>query len=52
VINADWVIHLLPDELEAQLCGQVKISLDDWKANTEYKGFILGSYSPIVLWFW
>ena len=30
----------------------MKISLEDWKANTEYKGFKLGAYSPVVQNFW
>ena len=39
-------------ELESQLCGQTEIKLDDWKNNTEYKGFVMGGFSPVVLRFW
>ena len=41
------------DELEAQMCGQVRIDLDDWKNNTEYRDFMMsGKLSWTIRWFW
>ena len=52
VICSAWVEHLTVDEFEAQLCGRKEISLADWRAHTELKGFKMGSYSPTVRLFW
>jgi HECT-domain (ubiquitin-transferase) len=44
---------MTPDELEAQMCGQVKIDLDDWKNSTEYRDFMMsGKLSWTIRWFW
>lgn len=50
VIPHDWLSIFNSDELEAAICGQSFIDLEDWKANTEYKGFKSGS--KIVENFW
>lgn len=38
------------EELEAAICGQGHIDLEDWKANTEYKGFKSGSKTVENFW--
>ena len=52
IIQHEWLSFMTVQELESQLCGQTEIKLDDWKNNTEYKGFVMGAYSPVVLRFW
>ncbi len=39
VIPSDWLKIFTSDELEAAICGNSHIDLDDWKSNTEIKGF-------------
>ena len=50
VIPQSWVKIFSSDELEAAICGNAHIDLDDWKANTELKGF--GKWSQTVKRFW
>ena len=51
VIQQTWVSSVFTtDELEAAICGDPKISLDDWKANTEIKGYLV--WSRTVRRFW
>lgn len=45
VVPYDWIAHLTAEELEVQLCGQSVIDLDDWRENTEYRGFLMTSIS-------
>lgn len=52
VVPYEWIAHLTPEELEVQLCGQSVIDLDDWKENTEYRGFFLANVSASVTRFW
>lgn len=52
VVPLDWISHLTPEELEAQLCGQNTIDLDDWKENTEYRGFFRTNLSLSISRFW
>lgn len=39
------------DELELFLCGDVKLSLEDWRANTKYTG-LYNSNHQVIKWFW
>jgi len=39
VIPLSWLKVFTSDELEAAICGNSHIDLEDWKANTEVKGF-------------
>ena len=43
-----------PNELELMLCGLPNIDLDDWQANTNYKGLFekSGKSNQVVKWFW
>jgi len=50
VIPYSWVKIFSSDELEAAICGNSHIDLDDWKANTETKGF--NKWSLTVKRFW
>jgi E3 ubiquitin-protein ligase NEDD4 len=42
------------NELELMLCGLPEINLDDWQANTQYKGLfeVKGRSAQAVRWFW
>lgn len=42
------------NELELILCGLPKIDLEDWQANTNYKGLfeVSGKSNQVVKWFW
>ena len=48
----EWIRLLTVDELETWLCGKDSIDLNDWKANTEYRGFLLSDKSVTVYRFW
>jgi hypothetical protein len=37
-------------ELELIMCGVENFDVDDWKAHTEYRGYV--SSSPQIQWFW
>eukprot|EP01028_Stygiella_incarcerata_P001886 TRINITY_DN1350_c0_g2_i3.p1 TRINITY_DN1350_c0_g2~~TRINITY_DN1350_c0_g2_i3.p1 ORF type:complete len:393 (+),score=99.73 TRINITY_DN1350_c0_g2_i3:1520-2698(+) len=37
-------------ELELMMCGVENFDVDDWKAHTEYRGYV--PTSPQILWFW
>ena len=50
MIPKNWINILTSDELEAIICGNPRIDLDDWKNNTEYKGF--GKWSQTTSRFW
>lgn len=50
VIPRNQVSIFNTDELEAAICGNPRIELSDWKANTELKGF--NSWSQTVSNFW
>ena len=50
VIPQSWVKVFTSDEIEAAICGKSHIDLDDWKANTETKGY--GKWSQSVRRFW
>ena len=52
VVPQEWVHFLTVDELETALCGQNEIDLADWKANTEYRGFLLKDKSMTIYRFW
>jgi len=52
VVPLEWISHLTAEELEVQLCGQITIDLDDWKENTEYRGFFCANMSVTVTRFW
>jgi hypothetical protein len=39
VIPQHWISVLNTDELEAAICGNQHIDLEDWKENTELKGY-------------
>jgi E3 ubiquitin-protein ligase HUWE1 len=52
VVPIEWIAHLTAEELEIQLCGQSKIDLDDWKENTEYRGFFSTKMSASISRFW
>lgn len=39
IIPLNWIKVFTSDELEAAICGNSHIDLDDWKANTVLKGF-------------
>jgi E3 ubiquitin-protein ligase HACE1 len=51
IIPYRYVAPLLESELQTVVTGNMKIDLDDWKANTEYSGE-LDAKSEIVGWFW
>ena len=48
----EWVRFLTVDELESWICGKDEIDIEDWKANTEYRGFLLASKSVTIYRFW
>ena len=50
VIPKEWTRIFTSDEIEAAICGNNHIDLDDWKANTEIKGY--GKWSMTVKRFW
>jgi hypothetical protein len=50
VIPASWTKVFTSDELEAAICGNNHIDLEDWKAHTELKGY--GKWSQTVKRFW
>ena len=52
VIPMEWIRFLTVDELETWLCGKDAIDLNDWRTNTEYRGFFLGDKSVTVYRFW
>eukprot|EP00826_Nyctotherus_ovalis_P048302 TRINITY_DN5669_c0_g2_i3.p1 TRINITY_DN5669_c0_g2~~TRINITY_DN5669_c0_g2_i3.p1 ORF type:complete len:405 (+),score=69.53 TRINITY_DN5669_c0_g2_i3:749-1963(+) len=39
------------DELELFLCGDAKLSLEDWRANTKYTG-VYNDNHEVIKWFW
>jgi hypothetical protein len=39
VIPHSWTKVFTSDELEAAMCGKSFIDLEDWKSNTEIKGY-------------
>ncbi|CAI4230788.1 unnamed protein product [Auanema sp. JU1783] len=51
IIDRDFLHVFTPDLLELVLSGTVEINLDDWRANTEYRG---GYYDDhvVIEWFW
>lgn len=50
MIPASWVSVFSADELEAAICGTSFIDIEDWKLNTELKGFT--SWSLTINRFW
>lgn len=50
VFPKSWIQFLTPDELESQMCGQNKIDLEDWRENTETKGFFWKSITLYRFW--
>jgi len=52
VIPEQWISFLTVDELESSMCGQQTIDLNDWKANTETRGFSEYVKSLTIHRFW
>jgi len=50
VIPHEWIKVFSSDEIEAAICGNAHIDLEDWKNNTEIKGF--NKWSITVKRFW
>lgn len=50
VIPSSWVSLFTPDEIEAAICGNPHIDLEDWKKHTELKGY--GMISMTIGRFW
>jgi hypothetical protein len=50
VIPKDWISIFNTDELEAAICGNHHIDLEDWKKHTEIKGY--GPWSMTIKRFW
>lgn len=50
VIPQNWIQIFTPEELEAAICGNPHIDLEDWKKNTELKGY--GKWSMTISRFW
>ena len=50
VIPQSWISVFTTDELEALICGDSHIDLEDWKRNTQLKGY--GGWSQTVSRFW
>jgi hypothetical protein len=50
VIPQNWIGLFTTDELEAIICGNQHIDLEDWKKYTEVKGY--GAWSMTVKRFW
>ncbi len=50
VIPKEWISVFNTDELEAIICGNQHIDLEDWKKYTELKGY--GAWSMTVKRFW
>jgi hypothetical protein len=52
VVPLEWIALFTADELETQMCGQNHIDLEDWKRNTELRGFFnyLGSMTLTRFW--
>ena len=51
VIPHRMIAELTPGELELLLCGKGFLDLEEWMANTEYKGDFSSSHR-VVKWFW
>lgn len=50
VIPQEWIKVFSSDELEAAICGNNHIDLEDWRSHTEIKGY--GKWSMTVKRFW
>ena len=48
----EWIQFLTGDELETAICGQSQLDVAEWRANTEYRGFLLNDKSVTVYRFW
>lgn len=50
MIPKEWVSVFNTEELEAAICGNQHIDLEDWKKHTDIKGF--GAWSITIKRFW
>lgn len=47
IVPQDMIKLFSPEEFDFLISGQSKIDLNDWKSNTEYKGFYT-EHHPVI----
>jgi hypothetical protein len=51
IIPAAWLLGFKPEELERAICGTSHISVDEWRASTQYRGSYHAGHK-VIGWFW